>query len=118
MSGDDADVADHRSERYRKRAKEAGLVIQHARSRAGWSQAQLAERAGLNKSDVSRVENGKHLEISVGRFFDLCEALSLDPVYVWTGETRRGMRHSDRAPTTPTPVVESEVRPSSGPKRK
>jgi transcriptional regulator with XRE-family HTH domain len=117
VSGDDADVAAHRSERYRNRVQAAGTVIKSARQRAGLSQAQLAQRASLNKSDVSRLENGKHLEISVGRFFDLCEALSLDPVYVWTGQVRGRAKQSHDHSSPVLPDDESGTRPSSRHKR-
>lgn len=113
MSGDDADVGEHRSEKYRRRIELAGKTINLARERKEWSQAELARRAGLNKSDISRLENGKHLEISVGRFFDICIALGLDAVEVWTGTPRDGKQSRDGHAAPSSPSVESEVRPSS-----
>lgn len=92
MSAHDGDVAahrnDHRSARYQDRADAAGAEVRAARKRAGWTQQQLAEVSGVERSQISRLENGVHVEISVGRFFDICEALRLDPVYVWTGHMR------------------------------
>jgi transcriptional regulator with XRE-family HTH domain len=117
LSGDDADVGEHRSEKYRQQARLAGKEINLARERANWSQEELARRCGLTKSDISRFEAGKVLEMSVGRFFDMCEALTLDPVYVWTGKTRRSARQSDRPPAQHDLQVESGERPSQRPKR-
>ncbi len=111
----DAALADHRSERYRDKTVGAGRRIRFAREEAGLSIRELAERSGVDKGQISRFENGDALEISAGRFFDLCEALTLDPVYVWTGKTR-SHRRDERAEETPAPPVaayKSEPPPAS-----
>ncbi|PTW61996.1 Xre family transcriptional regulator [Breoghania corrubedonensis] len=35
-----------------------GTIIQRARKKRGWTQAQLAERAGLRQETISLIENG------------------------------------------------------------
>lgn len=124
MSGDDARVADHRSEKYRERMIGAGRRIRFAREEAGLSIRELSEKSGVDKGQISRLENGDNLEMSAGRFFDVCDALTLDPVYVWTGKTRAQRRddHVEQA-DAPAPAHKSEPppaskrRPSSRPKR-
>ena len=113
MSGDPGGVEQKRSDRYKRNAVLAGKEINLARERAGITQGDLAKKCGMSGSDISRFERGMILEMSVGRFFDMCEALSLDPVYVWTGKTRGRAHHSERPPAgdEQVPPSESTVRP-------
>ena len=39
-----------------RNARQLGAVIQRARKQRGWSQGQLAERAGIRQSTVSLIE--------------------------------------------------------------
>lgn len=39
--------------------KQIGTVIQRARMRRGWTQAQLGERAGLRQATISLIESGE-----------------------------------------------------------
>ena len=41
-----------------------GDAIRERRIELGWSQTELAERAGLGQGDVSRIENGRDAHIS------------------------------------------------------
>lgn len=112
MSFDDDDVArgeDKRSSRFAANAAAAGKRIDAALAQAGWTQADLARKTGVDKSQVSRIITGKYVEVSVGPFFAICEALALDPVYVWTGRTKRG----ELSP--PPPAPEQAKRPASVP---
>lgn len=113
VSGDSSQVPDHRSEKYRERMIGAGRRVRFAREEADWSLRELAEKSGVDKGQISRFETGENLEISAGRFFDLCEALALDPVYVWTGKTRRGPGRDDRTSAPPPPP--SPPRPTPAP---
>lgn len=38
--------------------RQIGTTIQRARKRRGWTQAQLAERAGLRQATISSIETG------------------------------------------------------------
>lgn len=117
LSDKSSDVPDHRSEKYRKQMEGVGRRFKFARQEAGWSTRELMEKSGVDKGQISRLERGENIELAVGRFFDLCDALALDPIYVWTGKTR-GQRRSD-PPGVPPPdeAEESGNRPSSRPKR-
>lgn len=54
-----------------------GAALQRARKRAGWTQAQLAERAGVRQQTVSAVEGGKALT-QLQTVFDIMAALGLE----------------------------------------
>jgi len=52
-----------RSSPYRVYTAEAlGAAIRHYRNEAGLSQAELAERSGLNRTYLSNLESGKETE--------------------------------------------------------
>ena len=59
---------------------EAELVvcqtIRRAREQKGLTQAQLAERLGVHRGTVSRVETGKRA-LELGEFFDWADALGI-----------------------------------------
>jgi transcriptional regulator with XRE-family HTH domain len=107
-----------RSSHYEQLAQHAGDRVRIARERARMTQEALATSAGLSPSTLSRFEAGKNLEMSVGRFFDMCATLKLDPVYVWTGEvvlTHLVTRRSEPPPAlvTAPPRAPSEPPPAS-----
>ena len=54
-----------------------GRRIEAARSKAGMSQEQLADRAGLTRAFVSRVENGLAPKVSVDTVWKICKALDI-----------------------------------------
>lgn len=115
VSDDNAEVSDERSDKYKARAKLAGQRIKLARDEVGWSQQQLADRCGVDKGTISRIERGLQLEMSVGKFFDLCETLALDPVHTWLGERRRVRSEPPPATaisTSSNPPPPSAQRPS------
>ena len=39
-------------------SKQIGTIIQRARKKRGWTQTQLAERAGLRQATISIIESG------------------------------------------------------------
>ena len=39
-------------------SKQLGTIIQRARKKRGWTQTQLAERAGLRQATISIIESG------------------------------------------------------------
>ena len=42
------------------RARSIGALVQVHRSRRGWSQTELAERCGMARSNLARLESGRH----------------------------------------------------------
>jgi transcriptional regulator with XRE-family HTH domain len=49
--------------------QEVGNVLRRLRHRAGMTQQELGERAGLGRATVSEIESGKHLGLaSVAKF--------------------------------------------------
>jgi transcriptional regulator with XRE-family HTH domain len=48
--------------------------IRALRKRRGWTQEQLAEYLGLDRSSVSRIENGGEISGPVGRLLTILEA--------------------------------------------
>lgn len=76
----------HRSERYRENAEAAGRRIRFAREEAHLTQEQLARRAGVGVTQISRLETHDVIEVQIGAFLAICRALGLDPYWVWYGE--------------------------------
>lgn len=62
-----------------------GPQIREAREAAGWTQAELAERAGLSQQHVSLIEAAGRPELSVRTLMRLADALKAD----WTYDGRR-----------------------------
>jgi hypothetical protein len=85
LVGEDAHVAGSRGERWARDAELAGQRLTLAKKELGISFDRLSELTGSHKSQLSRLFAGLLPEASVGMFFDVCDALGLDPVYVWRG---------------------------------
>jgi transcriptional regulator with XRE-family HTH domain len=62
--------------------------LKSARRQAGVTQQQLAERAGLNRLTVGRMENLTHGDMSVAALLRLLEAAGFDLKIVKAGHTR------------------------------
>lgn len=56
--------------------------IKELRSARGWSQAQLAERAGVRTATVSRIENAVVKVVALNVLEKLARALEVDPGYL------------------------------------
>ncbi|QAY72375.1 transcriptional regulator [Agromyces protaetiae] len=56
--------------------RELGAAVRERREVLGWSQAELAERAGVTREWVVRFEGGK-ASVRLDRAFDLITALDL-----------------------------------------
>lgn len=56
--------------------REVGLLIRRARSDRGWTQAELAERAGVGRQWLSELEGGKRTA-ELGRVLSVVDALGL-----------------------------------------
>ena len=57
--------------------KELGAALLRRRRQLGMSQREVAERIGMNRSNVSRMERGIIL-IPTHRFFEWCNVLKLN----------------------------------------
>jgi transcriptional regulator with XRE-family HTH domain len=62
--------------------------LKGARRQAGLTQQQLAERAGLNRLTVGRMENLTHGDMSVAALLRLLEASGFDLKVVKAGHSR------------------------------
>lgn len=63
--------------------RQVGSNLRRLRSQMKWSQSKLAERAGLNRSYLSMVENGRR-NISLDNLVSLALALRVEPVVLLT----------------------------------
>jgi transcriptional regulator with XRE-family HTH domain len=62
--------------------------LKEARRQAGLTQQQLADRAGVNRLTVGRMENLTHGDMSVSALVRLLEAAGFDLKVVKAGHTR------------------------------
>lgn len=80
----------HRSEKYVKAMKAAWRRIETFMEQHDLVQTSVAERAGVQGPDFSKWKKAGEedglVEMGVCRFFAVCEALDLDPVWVLRGE--------------------------------
>lgn len=104
-----------RTQRHTDLARKAGERIRHAREMAGLSQRELGVRCGLDSGNISRIEKGKKTLLSAALIFDICEALSLDPAYVWWGQIRALRSEPPRLPSPPSAAPMLPDAPSTRP---
>lgn len=62
-----------------------GERIKERRAELGWTQEQLAQKAGISKSFLSELENGKR-SVSADNLLDLARALGVSLDYLMTGQ--------------------------------
>jgi transcriptional regulator with XRE-family HTH domain len=53
-----------------------------ARAHKGWSQTELAKRAGLHSVQISKLERGVTREITGTTLKALCQAMGINPKYI------------------------------------
>lgn len=111
LSDETTYVADERSRKYLAQVRVVGARLSARLAESGMSMRELARKLGWQPSQVSKIMNGKQPEMSAGSFFELCEALQIDPMKAWYGDTRRPMRR----PSESEPPASSN-RPSAPPK--
>lgn len=87
--------------------------MRHELETKGWSQADLVRATNLDKRTVSTIIGGKQREMSVGNFFVICDALGLDPLFVWTGMTAKQRRKAKASEPPPARSVSSRPPPVS-----
>lgn len=85
---------------------ELGETLAERRRTLGKTQAQVAHEAGLRQEEVSRLENAKLPDFTVGKLLKLARALSLE-VTVRPRETVR--------PTLETVLMEHRAGANTGP---
>lgn len=66
-----------------------GARLRQLRGLAGLNQEQLAERAGIDRKSVSRMENGRHSP-ALDVVFELARALGVEPAELFRGERGPG----------------------------
>lgn len=64
-----------------------GERIKERRAELGWTQDQLAQRAGISKSFLSELENGKR-SVSADNLLDLARVLGVSLDYLMTGQEK------------------------------
>ena len=76
-----------------QRATEGGEVVKGLRDKRGWTQEELAERAGVTKEIVSKVESGTLYSLSLSVAFDLSKALGvMNELGQWSPHMPRTIR--------------------------
>jgi transcriptional regulator with XRE-family HTH domain len=63
-----------------------GEKVRAARERAFLSKSELADRAGLNRNTIGRIEEGNATEVYPRTIRKIAEALSVDPASLVPGE--------------------------------
>lgn len=69
-------TAEREQFRSEARAFYIGKIIRDARHEGNMSQSQLADKIGINKTYISKIENGS-VEPGIGLFFRIIDALGL-----------------------------------------
>jgi transcriptional regulator with XRE-family HTH domain len=75
-----------------------GDSIRERRIELGWSQTELAERAGVSQADISRIENGR-LDARWSTIHRLSSALES-----FTGKPKRSLANGGRNRDAPKPT--------------
>jgi len=63
--------------------------VKEARSKHGWSQTGLAERAGIDRKTINRLENGHHIP-AWGSLSAIARALGMSVHDLWKQTTDEG----------------------------
>jgi transcriptional regulator with XRE-family HTH domain len=66
--------------------------INELRTAKGWTQAELADAAGVTRATVNRLENGKPASIDFAVLEKLADALEVDPGFLIVREKARRSR--------------------------
>jgi transcriptional regulator with XRE-family HTH domain len=71
-----------------------GFRVRELREARGWTQTELAKRAGIRRATVNRLENQRVTSIDLTVLEKLAKALDVDPAYllVKEGRTRKKNR--------------------------
>lgn len=100
-TGADVARARERSTRYADIVLLVGQRLKLRRMEAGYSMRRLKELSGIDINTISKIERGEQNQLSAGNFFALCEALALDPLLAWYGESRKPQANRRSEPPPP-----------------
>ena len=75
--------------------------LRMARAYRGWSQTELARRAGIHNMQISKLERGVIRETSTTTLRALCEALGVSPSYILGMADDMGIADVQDNPATP-----------------
>lgn len=81
---------------------EFGVWLRQQRSKQQWDLEQLAEKSGVDVSSISRLENQKVEQPTLGTTVKLCQALQLKPAEVLYAFQSEKMAYSQASPVVPT----------------
>ncbi|MFJ8077008.1 multiprotein-bridging factor 1 family protein [Streptomyces sp. NPDC096176] len=89
-------------------ALDPGGLIRNARERCGWRQADLGHRIGCSASTVSRLENGRHVDLSLLRL--AAKALDVPPIVLSASLGLTSLPSTRVAPDRPQSAQEDPMR--------
>ncbi len=84
-----------------------GDRIRRRRTELGWTQDQLAQKAGISKSFLSDLENSKR-SVSADNLLDIARALNLTLDYLMTGEETEAKPAEVQIPASLAAFAEKE----------
>lgn len=84
-----------------------GERIKMRRNELGWTQEQLAQKAGISKSFLSDLENGKR-SVSAENLLDIARVLNLSLDYLMTGEQKEVTLAEVQVPASLVAFAEKE----------
>jgi y4mF family transcriptional regulator len=86
-------MAEHQrpSRRGEQRMASVGERIRGRRAELGWTQDQLAQKAGISKSFLSDLENGKR-SVGANNLLDIARALGVSLDFLMTGEASQDQK--------------------------
>jgi y4mF family transcriptional regulator len=76
-----------------------GERIRERRAELGWTQDQLAQKAGISKSFLSDLENGKR-SVGANNLLDIARALGVSLDFLMTGEASQDQRREVPIPAS------------------
>lgn len=82
-----------------------GERIKSRREQLGWKQDDLASKAGISKSFLSDLENGKR-NVGADKLLDIARALSLSLDYLMTGKDSMNTKQASRELQIPNSLAE------------
>lgn len=82
------------------RSKMTGLAVRERRLALGWSQRELADRAGISRTEVQYIESAKRSP-KAGTLGRICDALNIAPGELSTQVDRMVHQHQSQNSSSP-----------------